>query len=291
MRKKVGVALGSGGARGIAHIGVLKVLLENKIPIDYVSGTSMGAVIGSLFASGMTTKEMEKLAIETNWKKIFDITIPTKGLVKGDRIENLLKEKLKDSNFYDLKIPFFVNAYDIKNEENVIFSKGNVARAVRASISIPGVFVPIKNKNRILVDGGVTDPLPTEILGDYADIIICSNVFPFKEIKTIKGEKAIEENKKSKLPNIVESISSSVDAFNCVLSNFDRNYEKIDVLIDVDTQNIGLLNFKEIKKIIQAGEDAAREKIPEINKLIKRNRTIDIIREISEKFGKNIGRF
>ena len=184
-KKKVGLALSGGGARGIAHIGILKTLEKYKVPIDYISGTSIGALIGALYSAEPNAKKLEKEVLEIEWKKLFDYTIPTKGLIKGKKIEEFLKEKFGDLKFNELKIPLFITAFDIENKQEIIFHKGNVAKAVRASISIPGIFVPTENNGKILVDGGLTDLIPTEILKkEGADIIIAVNLNSIKEKET-----------------------------------------------------------------------------------------------------------
>src|SRR6056297_3089720 len=178
-RKKVGIALSGGGSKGIAHIGVLKILEKYNIPVDFVSGTSIGAVIGALYCSGYTSKKLEILFTEDKkeWKKLFDYTFPKHGLIKGKRIEKFIQEELKDTKFKDLEIPLYITAFDIENKQEIYFNKGSVSKAVRASISIPGMIVPVENNNRILVDGGIVDPIPTEVLKKAgADIIIAINV-------------------------------------------------------------------------------------------------------------------
>ena len=135
---KVGLALGSGAAKGLAHIGVLKNLHKHKIYPDYIAGTSMGAVIGALYCVGYTPEKIEEITKTTEWKNIIDFDIPKAGLIRGRLVENKIRRLLKDKKFSDLNTSLKIVSYNFDKKEKVVFSKGNVAKAVRASISIPG---------------------------------------------------------------------------------------------------------------------------------------------------------
>ncbi|MDD5014206.1 MAG: patatin-like phospholipase family protein [Atribacterota bacterium] len=174
---KFGLALGSGSARGMAHIGVIQALEAYHIPIDMIAGTSIGSVVGSVYATGASVKQMKEAALAMKHRKSFallDPTIPRSGLISGNRAEEILKKlALKDKNFYDLKIPFAAVATDIKTGAKVILNQGSVIKAVRASISIPGIFTPVKYQDYYLVDGGLVDPVPADVVEKMgADIII-----------------------------------------------------------------------------------------------------------------------
>ena len=174
---KFGLALGSGSARGMAHIGVIQVLEAYHIPIDMIAGTSIGSVVGSVYATGASVKQMKESALAMKHKKsfaLFDPTIPRSGLIRGNRAEEILNSiALKDKTFDDLKIPFSAVATDIKTGAKVILNQGSVIKAVRASISIPGIFTPVKYQDYYLVDGGVVDPVPVDVAEKMgADIII-----------------------------------------------------------------------------------------------------------------------
>lgn len=174
---KFGLALGSGSARGMAHIGVIQALEAYHIPIDMIAGTSIGAVVGSVYATGATIKQMKEAALAMKHRKsfaLFDPTIPRSGLISGNRAEEILKKlALKDKTFDDLKIPFAAVATDIKTGAKVILNQGSVIRAVRASFSIPGIFTPVKYQDYYLVDGGLVDPVPADVVKKMgADVII-----------------------------------------------------------------------------------------------------------------------
>ncbi len=176
-RPKIGIALSSGISRGIAHVGVLNVLQKNNIPIDYVAGTSMGAIVGALFCTGEEMDIWVKMATMMPIKHLVDLSFAKKGLIKGRKIRNFFNFILKNRTFEDLKIPLSVVATDLIKCESVVFNEGNLADALRASSSIPGAFEPYSYNGKILIDGGATDRVPTTILKNMgADFIIVSDV-------------------------------------------------------------------------------------------------------------------
>ena len=178
--KKIGLALGSGSARGLAHIGVIKVLEENHIPISIIAGTSMGSLIGALHASGLTGTEMEEIACNTNLKTTSRLFMPTpsvQGLIDGNRISDFLVSLMGNRSFSSLKMPFAAVAADIERAEEVVITEGPLIKAIRASISIPGIFTPAMLKGRALVDGGLMNPVPVDVLKHLgADYIIAVDV-------------------------------------------------------------------------------------------------------------------
>jgi len=199
-RKKIGLAIGGGAAYGLSAIGVLKVLEENEIPIDIISGTSIGSVIGALYASGMKSFRLEDELFSTEWKELLDFVLPEKGLVSGKKIENYIRELVKNKTFEELEIPLYITAVDIKEGREIIFNKGDVASAVRASISIPGVFTPVRMNRMVLVDGGVMDPIPVGVLKKHCDLTIAIDFR--KEIKSYNYAKA--EKEESEFLKIIE---------------------------------------------------------------------------------------
>ncbi len=210
---KVGLALGSGAARGLAHIGVLKVLEENKIPIDFIAGTSMGALIGATYAAGLDIEQIEEIACNTDWKltaRLFLPTLPRSGFVEGKRIKDFLKTLIGDSNIDTLKVPFAVVATDLLTGEEIVIHKGSLVEAVRASISIPVIFTPVRHQNRFLVDGGLVNPVPTSVAAEMgADVIIAVNVIPSVDIRMkrirMKNEERMSFSKKALSSAILEN--------------------------------------------------------------------------------------
>ncbi|MBU4502602.1 MAG: patatin-like phospholipase family protein [Nanoarchaeota archaeon] len=171
-RRKIGLAIGGGAAYGLSAIGVLKVLEDNNIPVDAIAGTSIGAVIGALYAAGYDADSLKKEVSSVEWKELLDFVLPEKGLVSGKKIEQFVRDLIGNKKFEDLKIPLFLTAVDVKKERLIIFNKGDVASAVRASIAIPGVFTPVETKDMTLVDGGILDPIPVDLLKDKVDFTI-----------------------------------------------------------------------------------------------------------------------
>lgn len=171
------LSLGSGSAKGIAHIGVIQVLHQYQIPIHLVAGTSIGAVVGSVYAAGISVKEVNEIVCSIkNLRFLYflDPAVPRSGLISGSRFVKFLEKiALKDKNFCDLKIPFAAIATDIKTGAKVILNHGNVAKAVRASFSLPGIFAPVRYQGYYLVDGGLVDPVPVDITRKMgADLVI-----------------------------------------------------------------------------------------------------------------------
>lgn len=166
MIEPIGLALGSGSARGLAHVGVLKVLEKHNIPISHIAGSSIGAVFGAHYCAFRSAEQLEKLVFDISEKKLLqflDITIRG-GLLKGVKIETLLKDVFKDTEFSHLKIPFAAVATDLSNGTKVVFTSGNLIHAIRASISIPALLQPVQFKDTSLGDGGLSDPIPVDVV-------------------------------------------------------------------------------------------------------------------------------
>ena len=179
---KIGYALGGGAARGLSHIGVLKVLHEHGISPDIIAGTSIGAIIGALYAGGLEPDDIEKLVLGLDWKRLvylFDMTLPISGLLQGKRVVSLLKSILGDTTFSQLRCDFACVATDIISGEQVVLRDGSLIEAVRASISIPGIFTPVAINGRYLVDGGLINTVPVSVCRDMgAKYVIGVNVIP-----------------------------------------------------------------------------------------------------------------
>ena len=165
-RKKVGLVLGSGGARGWAHIGVIKAVEEAGIAIDYVVGASMGALVGGVYVSGKLPL-LEAVALEFGSRDLFyyflDVNFPRSGLIEGERIVRLVHKHVVSSNIESLPLPFAAIATDIESGREVVIRDGDLVEAIRASISIPGIFTPVCRDGHVLVDGGLVNPVPVSI--------------------------------------------------------------------------------------------------------------------------------
>ena len=250
-KKKVALVLGGGSARGMAHIGVIKVFQKEKINFDLVVGTSIGAFIGATYVLTDIAKA-EKAALRFNVKESLDFMIPpSMGLIKGDRIYAIIKEFFGEKKFSDLKIPMAVVACDIENGEEIVFAEGPLAEAVRASCSYPGIFAPQRIKGRLLVDGGIINTVPVSVARQMgADIVIAVDVGFCVQVGEIKSVFGV----------ILQAFQITGDALN--------RYQTMqaDVVIRPDLGAINQLDFESAKIAIQKGELAALEKL----KVIKR---------------------
>ncbi|MBW1979337.1 MAG: patatin-like phospholipase family protein, partial [Deltaproteobacteria bacterium] len=173
---KVGLALGSGSSRGWAHIGVIKALAEAGVHIDYVAGTSIGAVVGAVYASGRIAA-LENVVLNLDWKKVvnlFDVVFPKSGLIDGNKIAEFLRSNIGGGkNIEDLSLPFCAVSTDLATGNEVVIQDGDIIEAVRASISVPGIFTPVRKGNMILVDGGLVNPVPVSVVRKMgADLVI-----------------------------------------------------------------------------------------------------------------------
>jgi len=180
--KKIGYALGGGAARGLSHIGVLKVLEKHGIFPDIITGTSIGALIGALYAGGIKISDIEQFALRLDFKRLVllaDMTLPLSGLIGGKRVISLLKSILGDLTFSQLKYDFACVATDIETGEQVVIHDGSLVEAIRASISLPGIFTPVRIKERYLVDGGLVNEVPVSVCREMgAEYVIGVNVIP-----------------------------------------------------------------------------------------------------------------
>jgi len=280
---KIGLALGSGGARGLAHIGVIKALLEANVKIDYLAGVSMGSMIGAGYAAGMDIRDMESLALKTDWKKLLsllDPTILTKGMIDGSKIEKFVSSCIGNINFSEAKLPFAVVATDIANKEKIVISEGRIAKAVRASISFPFVFAPYQYDGRVFLDGVLVDPVPVSLVKEMgADYVIAVNTYSelshcfggkteaavikcAEERVVVNNHEAEESGHQSflskvngmlKMPNIAEIGIQSLAVMEKYLAL--PELLKADLIVTPQLSDIKAFEFVHAKEIISRGED------------------------------------
>ncbi|HEU4963067.1 MAG TPA: patatin-like phospholipase family protein [Bacilli bacterium] len=187
-RPRIGLALGAGGARGFAHVGVLQVLEQMNVPIDLIAGSSMGALVGALYCSGMETKYIESLAVNLKRRHWIDFTVPKMGFVNGNRIMEMVRFLTKSKNLEDMDVPLNVVATDVERGERVVFRDGPTWEAVRGSISIPGIFVPHRYRGHLLIDAAVTDRVPIQVAREMgADLVIAVDVGLYEKTTEVKG--------------------------------------------------------------------------------------------------------
>jgi NTE family protein len=241
---KVGIALSAGAVRGMSQIGILKVLEREGIPISCIAGTSIGAVIGALYASGIKAEKLEEIAKTTELRSLIDFTTPKTGLIAGKIIESYIRDMLKDKCFEDLDIPLSVIATELNSGETVIFNHGELAKAVRASISIPGIFEPVAYGDYVLVDGGLVDPAPVDVVKEMgADIIIAVDL-------TEGIKKPLHTGVKKERSDFIGFFKKSLVA--AQLGYFKEFLE--DKNIKMPFFIMGLLNPKKVLKMIMSNE-------------------------------------
>lgn len=249
-RPKIALVLGGGGARGLTHIGVLKALEENKIPIDIIVGTSVGALVGGLYASGMSISDLEKMGQGIGWNKISNFSavklltlITAESLLSTEKLEKYLKKYIGDRNFDELKIPFACIACDIKTGERIVFKDGEAAFAMRVSATIPGVFNPVEYRHRLLVDGGVVDNLPVDIAKVMnADFIIA--VYPQADISTFE------------IKNVMTTLSQVIYLQGGFLT--EKQMKEADFLIIPNVKNVSMIELDKSQECIEAGVISGR---------------------------------
>ncbi|GER94404.1 esterase [hot springs metagenome] len=250
---KVALVLGAGASKGFAHIGVLKVLESNRIPIHMVVGTSAGSFVGSLYAYGYDSFQLQKMAISIEKGDIADISIPDNGFIKGELLENYINRAVRNTPMEKMRIPFYAVATNIQNGQEVVFGTGNTGKAVRASCSIPGIFRPVKITGQMYVDGGVVSPVAVDAARRMgADIVIAVDISA--DIANIQPESTIE--------TILQSISIMYSR----ISNVQLS--KADVVIKPKVGYIGSADFNKRHEAILEGEKAAMEALPKINAII-----------------------
>jgi len=185
-KQRIGLVLGGGGTRGLAHIGALEVIEELGIKIDAIAGCSIGSIIGALYASGKPIKEIKEHVLKYNIYDLLDLSLSKQGIKKTTKLQKFIESFIKIKTFQKLKIPLYVNATNISKSKEIIFSKGNIFQAIRASISVPGLFAPVKIKKMHYVDGAVINQNPFSILPKRINKYIIVNVSSFENPKNIE---------------------------------------------------------------------------------------------------------
>jgi len=250
----LGLALSGGAARGYAHIGVLKVLQEAEIPISHVAGTSVGSVIGALFCGGYGWEEIWDLGQNLKWRTMVEPVLPRMGLVRTEPMRQLLDDLLQEKTFEELSIPLRVIAVDLEAAEEVVFSRGSVARAVQASSSVPGIFEPQEREGRLLVDGGVIDNLPT------------AHVRRMGAKQVIAVDLNADRTDPYRPENLLDV---TYRTFSILMWNASRDgREDADILIQPDISEYRYYDLSSAKDLFDRGVSAARQALPRILKLI-----------------------
>jgi NTE family protein len=250
-KRIVALALGGGSARGVAHIGVLKVLEREDIPIDMIVGTSMGALIGASYSIGDSIASMEANAYTSSANKLLDPTIPTMGLLAGEKLEKAIKELIDNKKFSDCRIPFAAVTTNIETGEEVVHQTGDLVKVIRASCSWPGIFNPVRLDGKLLVDGGIKNSVPTKIARSLgADYVLAVDVgFCVK---------------KGAIKNIFQMILQSFQ----ITGEELNKYQSVDAdyVIKVHLGNIDQAAFERARESVRKGAEAAELAIPQLKK-------------------------
>jgi len=254
---RIALVLGGGAARGFAHIGVLKILETNHIPIHMIAGTSAGSFVGSLYAYGFNAYQLQKIALGLERGDIADFTIPDNGFIKGDLLEDYVNRMLRNTSMEKLRIPFYAIATEVPNGKETVFATGNTGKAVRSSCSIPGVFNPVRIGDKMYVDGGVVSPIPVDAarrLG--ADVVIAVDISSDLDTSQPSGT--------------IETILQSINIMSSKISV--SQLSRADVVIRPLVGHIGSADFTMRNEAIIEGEKAALQVLPKIQEIVNRLR-------------------
>jgi NTE family protein len=255
MRPKVGLVLGSGGLRGLAHVGVLKVLEKENIPVDYIAGCSIGALIGALYCSGHNPDTIIKLAKHLKRRHWLDFIVPKMGIFSGDKVLETTRLLTQKKTFSELRIPLSVVATEINSGREIVFADGDLAKAVRASVSVPGVFVPFQWNDMLLVDGAVVNSTPIDVARSMgAEMVIAVDLAHAGTV--------------CKITNMFDVIIQSIDIMERQL--FQHRQHHCDVMIRPDIAHVSPSSFDSIDECVQLGEQSALSVIDEIKSLLEK---------------------
>ena len=252
-KPKIGLALGAGAMRGMAHIGILEVLSREGIGIDCVAGCSIGSLIGALYCCGLAPKDMWKLAKNLRRRHWLDFVVHKAGVIQGNRTLETIRLLTRNLSFSELSIPLAVVATDLEDGTERVLDTGNVAEAVRASISVPGVFVPFEYGGRLLVDGAVLNPTPADVARRMgADIVI--------GVDLLANGSSAKTTKKA--ANIFDVIIQAIDIMEREIAR--RRHQDCDILIHPAVGHLSPSSFDEVDAAVEAGIAAAEAALPAI---------------------------
>lgn len=251
---EVDLVLSGGGVRGFAHVGVLKALEEHGIKVARIAGCSAGALFGAMYASNLDARALEKYAKNIKFYRLPDFSLSKMGLIKGDRIRHVLDEYVKVKKFEDLKIPLIVNATNLRSGKEVYFDSGSLFPALRASMAFPGMITPKRYRGALLVDGGVTNPVPLNALDPQRPVVI--------------SDVAINLRENRKDITMVDTLRQSLNILQQVVVDFKIEESKHQFIhITPDVHEWGVFEVKNDPKIIERGYQATRKKIPSIKRM------------------------
>lgn len=262
---KIGIAFGAGGARGIAHILMIEALEELGIKPSIISGSSIGAIAGAYYAAGFNSKEMREILeqlihpksdsvfdflLKSDFVKLFSMFDPQfikSGFIKGDKFQRFLEANLNVKKFEELKIPLKIVATDYWNKEEVIFEKGDLIPAIKASYSLPGLFTPIKINNTVLIDGGVVNPLPYDLLIGKCDITIAIDIT------------ALKSKHDDEIPPTFDSVFTTYQTMQNSIIKERLKFQKPDIYIKPQIYDVKVFDFIKAELILKQAGKAKKE--------------------------------
>lgn len=272
--KSIGIAFGAGGARGIAHLLMIEALDELGVKPSIISGSSIGAVVGALYAAGFSGKEMREILnqlIHPKSDSVFDFLLKSdivkmftmfdpqfirSGFIKGEKFQTYMKNHLKVSRFEDLKIPLLIVATDYWKKEAVVYEKGDLIQPIKASYSLPGLFTPVKIKNRILIDGGAVNPLPFDLIMDKCDITIAIDVTAFKA------------QNESEIPPTFDSVFTTYQTMQNSIIKERLKFLRPDIYIRPEIFDVRVFDFVKADLIFKQAESAKEELKRQLDKML-----------------------
>jgi len=263
---KIGLALGCGGARGLAHIGILKALEKESIKIDYIAGVSMGSLIASCYALGIDLEYLETEALKFDkrsaLRRITDFSTFRRSVIKGKKIYKYIHDLVGDNEFSDCKIPLEIIAADLISGEEMVFKNGHLVRAIQASISVPGIFPPVKYEDKYLVDGGALNSVPINRVEEMgADIIIGVDLLSRGLVGKIEMEN----------PSMITTLLRAYEImrYQPVRIEYEKEESKY-LLIKPKFSKLDSFKFHEVEKFIKSGEEAVAEIMPLLKSKIEK---------------------
>lgn len=258
MQKNIALVLSGGGARGLAHIGVIEELLRMEYKISSITGTSMGALVGGLYACGQLDSFKNWVCQLTRYQmlRMMDFTIQGGGFIKGEKVINLLKNLIPEEKIEDLKIPFRCLATDLQSQKAVVLDSGEIYKAIQASIAIPGVFPPVRKDNMLLVDGGVLNNIPTNfaIKKEPDDIVIAVNANAYTDFKVQKSEKQVKIN-------LLRNSNRAIALMMETIGQFNLKENPPDTMINISRKSCELYEFYKAKEQIEYGRQCTIEQM------------------------------
>lgn len=251
--KKLSLVLGSGGLRGMAHIGVLKVLEEAQIPIHRIVGCSIGSLIGALYASGYSARRLSRMTHHLQKREWLDLVVPRMGLFAGKKILTVMEVMTRQRKIEDTKIPLAIVATDLLTGTEVVWQTGSIAEAVRASTAVPGIFAPFAKDGKLYADGAIVNPIPVDVADRLgADVIV--------------GVDLANDPSTVQVKNVVDVVLRSIDIVEQQIGQ--KHSEMADVMIYPAVGHISPSDFDSIAECIRLGEEATRRHIEEIRRLL-----------------------